>query len=60
MKEIEIENGNEGQEIITNLQLRGERILLPELVTKITKFDDRKEYTVKVKKGKLEIEEFKI
>jgi len=60
MKEIEIENGNEGQEIITNLQLRGERILLPEIVTKITKFSDRKEYTVKVKKGKLEIEEFNI
>jgi ribosomal protein S6--L-glutamate ligase len=60
MKELEIENGNEGQEIITNLQLRGERILLPEIVTKITKFSDRKEYTVKVKKGKLEIEEFNI
>ena len=60
MKEIEIENANEGQEIITNLQLRGERILLPELVTKITKFSDRKEYTVKVRKGKLEIEEFNI
>ena len=59
MQELSLENGN-GQEIITNLQFRGERIILPEFVSKITKFSDRKEYTIKAKKGKVEIEEFKI
>ncbi len=49
-----------GEEIITPLDFRGERILLPELVTKMTKFDERKEYTIKAKKGKVEIEEFEI
>jgi ribosomal protein S6--L-glutamate ligase len=51
----EIDNGAM-QEIITDLNFRGERILLPEIVTKIAKFDDRKEYSVKVKMGKVEIE----
>jgi ribosomal protein S6--L-glutamate ligase len=49
-----------GEEIITSLDFRGERILLPELVTRMAKFDDRKEYTIKAKKGKVEIEEFEI
>jgi len=59
MKEItfDIEGG---EEIITSLNFRGERILLPELVTKMTGFDDNKDYTIKAKKGKLEIEEFKM
>ncbi|MFH1683110.1 MAG: RimK family alpha-L-glutamate ligase, partial [Candidatus Woesearchaeota archaeon] len=48
------------EEIITSLEFRGERILLPELITKMTKFDDDKEYTIKAKKGRLEIEEFKL
>lgn len=45
------------QEIITKLDLRGERILLPEFVTKLTQFDDEKEVKIKADKGKLEIEE---
>jgi ribosomal protein S6--L-glutamate ligase len=63
MKEIALKEDvkNETpQEIITDLKFRGERILLPELVTKIAKFNDRKEYLIKVKKGKVYIEEFKI
>jgi len=51
-------NGGVTEEIITTLDFRGERILLPELVTKMAKFDDEKEYIVRAKKGKLEIEEF--
>ncbi len=43
------------QEIITNLQFRGNRILLPEIVSKLTTFDERKEYIIKAKRGKLEI-----
>ena len=59
LSEITLEN-NEKQEIISNLQFRGERIVLPEFVSKITRFSDRKEYSIKAKKGKVEIEEFKI
>ncbi len=59
LSETSSDNGS-AQEIITELNFRGERIFLPELVTKLTKFSDRKEYVIKVKKGKLEIEEFKI
>lgn len=56
MKEIKGEENGE-QEIITDLQFRGERILLPSIVTKISKFDDRKEYTIKIKEGHVEIED---
>lgn len=59
MKDILVEDKME-EEIITNLDFRGERVLLPELVTKMTKFDERKDYTIKAKKGKLEIQEFSI
>lgn len=59
LKELSTD-ADSGHEIITHLTLRGERILLPELITKITGFNDRKEYLVKVKKGKLNVEEFRI
>jgi len=58
MKEI-VPDDNGDQEIITELNFRGEHILLPELVTKITGFGDRKEYSLRLKKGHLEIKEFK-
>ena len=60
MKDILGETPKECEEIITSLSFRGERILLPELVTKMTKFDDDKEYIIKACKGKLEVLEFKI
>ena len=63
MKEMALEDLHAkcpAQEIITDLQFRGDRILLPEIATKVSKFSDRKEYTLKIKKGKIEIEEFKI
>jgi len=41
------------EEIITTLDFRGERILLPKLVTNLTKFDDKKEVTIKARKGKV-------
>jgi ribosomal protein S6--L-glutamate ligase len=59
MKDLGLEE-KEGQGIITNLDFRGERILLPKLITDMTLFSDRGEYMIKAKKGKLEIEEFKI
>ncbi len=57
MKELQAGNGA-GQEIISNLQFRGDRILLPEFVTQLCKFNDRKEYSIKASKGKLEVNEF--
>lgn len=46
-------------EIITTLDFRGERILLPEVVSKLMQFNDRDNYVIKAQKGKLHIEEFK-
>ena len=46
------------QELITHLDFRGARILLPEMVTKLTAFKEEDSLTVKVKKGRLEIEKF--
>lgn len=58
LREISLNRNRRGpQEIVTQLKFRGERILLPELVTKMTQFSDQKEYTFKAQKGKLEIEE---
>ena len=48
------------KEIITGLDFRGERILLPSVVTKEAKFNDKDDVIIKVEKGKLSIETFKI
>ncbi|HLC74519.1 MAG TPA: RimK family alpha-L-glutamate ligase [Candidatus Nanoarchaeia archaeon] len=47
-------------ELITNLTFRGERILLPDIVTKITGFSEDKDYSIKASKGRLMIEEFAV
>ncbi len=60
MRDLNLYNEDPSQEIITALLFRGERILLPEFVTKLTQFNERKEYAVRAQKGKLEIKEFKI
>lgn len=58
MKELKLDtNGEPSQKIITHLQFRGERILLPEWVARIAKFNELKDYIVHSKKGKIEIEE---
>ena len=41
------------QEILTNLDFRGERILLPKVVTGVTKFNDKDEISIKISKGVL-------
>ncbi len=46
-----------GQEIITTLQFRGEKVILPELITKMARLSDGKEYVIRAQKGKVEIEE---
>lgn len=49
---------NTAQQIITNLDFRSERILMPKIVTQITKFDEDDEFLVKVQKGKVVIEKY--
>ena len=46
------------QEIVTRLDFRGERILLPEFITKLTKFKDDRDVVVKADKGRLTMEEY--
>ncbi len=46
----------EAKEILTELDFRGERILLPELITKATGFKEKDEFSVKVQKGRLVID----
>ena len=45
------------QEILTKLDFRGNRILLPEFISKLTKFKEDKDVVVKANKGKLFVEE---
>lgn len=49
-------SGEMAQQIITNLDFRASRILLPKIVTDITKFTDKDEVVLKVEKGKLNVE----
>jgi len=49
-----------GQQIITSLDFRAERILLPPVVTNITKFKENEEYLVEATPGKLKIEKLNI
>lgn len=53
-KELGIEET--GKEIISNLDFRGNRILLPEVVTGISKLDEKHEVSIKAKDGKISIE----
>ncbi len=57
LKEVGIVKPEKVEEILTELDFRGSRILLPELVTKLTKFKEGREYIVKANEGKLEIKE---
>ena len=58
MQKIYKESG-QSNEVITPLIFRGERILLPELATKMSGFNDEGEYVVKFADGKLIVEKFK-
>ena len=46
------------QEIVCKLDFRGDRILLPEFVSKLTKFKDTCDVVIKANKGKLIVEEY--
>jgi ribosomal protein S6--L-glutamate ligase len=56
LKEAGVKDASEPHEIIVNLDFRGERILLPEIITRITKLTERDEVAIKVDKGRLFVE----
>jgi len=56
--EIGIKKTEKIKEIITNLDFRGERILLPEAVTNITKITEDDEVTIAAEKGEIKIKKF--
>jgi ribosomal protein S6--L-glutamate ligase len=49
-------NGEIAQQIITNLDFRGDRILLPKIATSISKMNDKDEVVLKVENGKFIVE----
>ncbi len=57
---IKKDNGfdSSAKEIITNLDFRSNRVLLPELATEISKFTEKDELILKVDKGKISIKKF--
>ncbi len=56
MKEINLKKGAKEQQIVTNLEFRGNRILLPKFVTNISDFNEKDEFVIKVSKNRIIIE----
>ena len=48
--------GNNEQQIVANIDFRGHRILLPDIITKISKFDENDEVIITAAKGKISLE----
>ena len=44
------------QQIVSNLDFRSDRILLPKLITNLSKFDEQDEVVIKASKGKVMVE----
>ena len=55
---IESTKIKENKEVITTLDIRNGRLLLPKLVTDVTNFDDKKEVIIHIKEGRLIINKF--
>lgn len=55
-KLVEETDTKKEQQIITNPEFRGERILLPELATKLSGIKEEDEVIVKINKGKINVE----
>ena len=49
---------DEEQQIVTNLDFRSERILLPKIISNITKFDEKEDVVIKARKGKVSLEKY--
>lgn len=47
-----------GKQIVTNLDFRGKRILLPEIATKASKFKEGEEVAIKIEEGRICVERF--
>ncbi len=60
MKELESEQESVEQEIITGLEFRGNKVLLPEIITRLTKFNESADYKFTTSKEYLEIKRFDI
>ena len=46
------------QQIVTNLDFRSERILLPKIISNLSKFDEEDEIIIKTSKGKISLEKY--
>jgi ribosomal protein S6--L-glutamate ligase len=46
------------QQIITNLDFRSERILLPKIISKLSEFDEKEDVVIKASKGKISLEKY--
>ena len=61
LKEINGEKEDDSvKEIITNIDFKGERMLLPPIMTKLTAFDEDSEVVIKASKGELSIKRFNV
>lgn len=60
MKELVNDDELEEQELITGLEFRGNKILLPEIITKLTKFNENADYKFTAKKESLRISRFDV
>ncbi len=58
IREVEKKTEKQLQQVISCLELRGERILLPKMVTTATKFNDQDEYVIEAEEGSLKIKKF--
>jgi ribosomal protein S6--L-glutamate ligase len=56
--DIEAKDAETEQQIVTNLDFRSERILLPKIISSISKFDEGNEVVIKAKKGRISLEKF--
>jgi len=49
---------NNEQQIVTNLDIRSERILLPKIITKIANFEEKDDVVIIAKNGKISLEKY--
>ena len=57
--DLKVSGGNgEEQQIVANLDFRSERILLPKIITKLAKFDEKEDVVIKAKEGKVSLERY--
>ncbi len=61
MKELDIGSLDDNpHELITTLKFKGNCVVVPEVMSKLANLNEYDNYMIKAKKGKIEIEEFKI